>query len=73
MDPAIHEGGRNGNISRLSCSRANGYWPQPHFNACGMTTDAGWKTTIDRFLLGEAVDIFDRISIRAGLVCLLVA
>jgi hypothetical protein len=35
--------------------------------------DGGWKTTIDLFFLGEAVDMFDRISIRAGLVSLLVA
>jgi hypothetical protein len=24
-----------------------------------MTTDTGWKTTIDPFLLGEAVDILE--------------
>lgn len=29
-----------------------------------MTTDTGWKTTIDLFFLGEAVDIFDRISLE---------
>ena len=73
MDPAIHEGGKMAILPALSCSRADGYWPQPHFNTGGMTTDTGWKTTIDLFFLGEAVDIFDRISVRAGLVSLLVA
>jgi hypothetical protein len=51
-------------LPALSCSRADGYWPQPHFNTGGMTTDTDWKTTNDLFFLGEAVDIFDRISLE---------
>jgi hypothetical protein len=51
-------------LPALSCSRAEGYWPQLHFNTGGMTTDTDWKTTIDLFFLGEAVDIFDRISLE---------
>jgi hypothetical protein len=64
MDPQFTKVGKMAILPALSCSRADGYWPQPHFNTGGMTTDTGWKTTIDLFFLGEAVDIFDRISLE---------
>ena len=49
-------------LPALSCSRADGYWPQPHFNTGGMTTDIGWRPQSTSFF-SEKQSIYSTASL----------